>query len=316
MAGTHERKFFENAITVSNLLGEEDTGLGIRLLKATALITAICLLVSTLIVASFFSAGSENKELMQAARNIFTQNQDSSAKGLIKELKAVYPDSVGWLYVPNTEITTPVLQGDNDKYYINHNIAGEKSRYGAVFLSHSDSLDEADNDKNLLIYGNNMTDGQMFGTLKNYRNVNFYKANPGFYFYSPRGRDTYVVCAVMLLDVADNGGFDVSKSHFADSDEFNVWYREIHTRSIINTGQTAQYFDSFITLITPAPDFDGARLAVVAKRISNMDTGSINTSGAVANGKVKYPDKWYKSRGIEPQDKNRKEEQNASEPQG
>lgn len=298
MAGTHERKFLENAITVSNLLGEEDTGLGIRLLKILVVVTVVCLLVSALIVASFFSAGAGNLEVMQAAEEIFTGNQTSSAKNLITELRAAYPDAVGWLYAPNTSVSTPVLQTDNDNYYINHNIEGEKSRYGAVFLSHSDSLKKAANDKNLMIYGNNMTDGQMFGSLKKYRNVNFYKRNPGFYFYSNEGRDAYAICAVMVLDSCDNNGYDVSKSHFTDNDEFNKWYEETQERSLINTGINAYLGDCFITLITPAPDFSGARLAVVAKRIPDMDTGSINTAGAVANGEVLYPDKWYKSRGI------------------
>lgn len=316
MAGTHEKKFLENAVTVSNLLGEEDTGVGIKLLKVLAVITVVCLLVSALIMASFFSAGAKHTELMQAAEEIFVRSQSSSAKNLVAELQAAYPDTVGWLYVPNTSVSTPVLQTDNDSYYINHNVAGEKSRYGAVFLSSSDSLKKSANDKNLIIYGNNMTDGQMFGSLKKYRNVNFYKSNPGFYFYSENGRDAYAICAVMILDVADNNGYEVSKSHFTDSDEFTEWYKETSKRSLINTGITAYYGDSFITLITPAADFYGARLAIVAKRISEMDTGSINTSGAVANGNVIYPDEWYRERGIEKTRKNGKEEQNASEPQG
>ena len=143
-----------------------------------------------------------------------------------------------------------------------------------------------------------MTDGQMFGSLKKYRNVNFYKSNPAFYFYSEHGRYVYAVCAVQLLDSVDNGGYDVSKSHFANNEEFTAWYTETKNRSIIDTGIDAYYGDRFITLITPAPDFEGARLAVVAKRMPHVDAGVINTFAAVANGDVKYPDKWYKSRGI------------------
>lgn len=316
MAGTHEKKFLEQSITVSSLLGEEDTGLGIRLLKALAAVTAACLLVSVLIVSSFFSAGADNREIMRAAEKVFIENKSSSPQIFIDELKAAYTDVVGWIYVPDTLISTPILQYDNDSYYINHNIEGKKSRYGAVFLSHSDNLDEAANDKNLLIYGNNMTDGQMFGNLKKYRNVNFYKSTPAFYFYSEQGRYVYAVCAVQLLDSADNGGYDVSKSHFANNEEFAAWYTETKQRSIIDTGIEAYYGDRFITLITPAPDFEGARLAVVAKRMPHVDAGVINTSAAVANGDVKYPDKWYKSRGIKLPQKNRKEEQNASKPEG
>ena len=304
MAGTHERKFFEKSITVSGLLGEEDTGLGIRLLKVLSVVTVVCLLVSVLIVSSFFSAGADNRELMQTAEEVFIENKNSSPQDFIAELKVAYPDAVGWLYVPDTLISAPVLQYNNDSYYINHNIEGKKSRYGAVFLSHSDSIDETANDKNLLIYGNNMTDGQMFGSLKKYRNVNFYKSNPAFYFYSDRGRYVYAVCAVQLLDSADNGGYDVSKSHFANNEEFADWYTETKQRSIIDTGIEAYYGDNFITLITPAPDFEGARLAVIAKRMPHVDAGVINTAAAVANGKVKYPDKWYKSRGIELPQKN------------
>ncbi len=316
MAGTHERKFFDNAVTVSSLVGDEDSGIAVRILKIVAVLTAICLMLSSVLVVGFLTKGSKNTQLLESYREIFNKNSSGATKDIIDELKIINPDSVGWLYVPNSKINLPVLQGSDNKFYINHNYIGQKSRYGAVFLSREDKLAAAEDDKNLVIYGNNMSDGQMFGTLKNYRNVNYYKRNAGFYFYNDDSRDTYAVCAVMLLDSAGEKDFDATKSHFADSVQFYDWYKQVQSRSIINTGINANYGDKFITLVTPAPDFNGARLAVLAKYIPSMDTTSINTTDAIANGNVIYPEKWYKARGTNKDkltDNDRKEEQNASE---
>ncbi len=316
MSGIHERKFFDNAVTVSALVGDEDSGIIVRILKVVAVVTAVCLLLSVVLVGGFLTKGSKNEKLIASFEEIFENNSNGDTKKIVDELKTVNPDSVGWLYVPDSEINLPVLQGVDNKFYINHNYIGEKSRYGAVFLSSGDKLSSADADKNLVIYGNNMSDGQMFGTLRNYRNVNYYKRNAGFYFYNEYARDTYAICAVMLLDSESDGEFDATKSHFTDSTEFYDWYKQVKNYSIINTGITAYYGDKFITLVTPADDFEGARLAVLAKYIPNADIGSINTTEAIANGSVKYPEKWYKARGIDSKkltDKDRKEEQNASE---
>lgn len=318
MSGTHERKFFDSAVTVSALVGDEDNGIAVRILKLVAVVTAVCLVLSAVLIGTFLSEGSKNAELLSSFTQIFERSSNGSTKDVVKELKAVNPDSVGWLYVPNSRINLPVLQGSDDRFYINHNYIGEKSRYGAVFLSSGDKLSPKDADKNLVIYGNNMSDGQMFGTLKKYRNVNYYKKNAGFYFYNEYARDTYAICAVMVLDSAGDKDFDVTKSHFADSVEFYDWYKGVQSRSLINTGMNAYYGDKFITLVSPTDDFEGARLAVLARCIPNMDTNSINTTDAVANGDVRYPEKWYKARGIEPTkktDNDRKEEQNASEPE-
>ena len=316
MSGIHERKFFDNAVTVSALVGDEDSGIIVRILKAVAIVTAVCLLLSTVLVVGFLTKGSKNEELTASFEEIFKSKANGDTKKIVAELKTVNPDSVGWIYMPDSKINLPVLQGVDNRFYINHNYIGEKSRYGAIFLSSGDKLSNADDDKNLVIYGNNMSDGQMFGTLRKYRNINYYKGNAGFYFYNEYSRDTYAICAIMVLDSASDEGFDVTKSHFTGSTEFNDWYKQVEKRSIISTGITADYGDKFITLVTPADDFEGARLVLLAKYIADMDTGSINTAEAIANGSVKYPEKWYKARGIDPKkltDKDRKEEQNASE---
>ena len=95
----------------------------------------------------------------------------------------------------------------------------------------------------------------------------------------------------------------------------------IFEKQIVNAFKKQMYTrcdDNGIAYYFSADDFEGARLAVLARCIPNMDTNSINTTDAVANGDVRYPEKWYKARGIEPTkktDNDRKEEQNASEPE-
>ena len=138
----------------------------------------------------------------------------------------------------------------------------------------------------------------MFGTLKKYRNVNYYKKNAGFYFYNEYARDTYAICAVMVLDSAGDKDFDVTKSHFADSVEFYDWYKGVQSRSLINTGMNAYYGDKFITLVSPADDFDGARLVVMARRLREGEQPT-KVYKYTVNQNPKFPKKWYSDRNID-----------------
>ena len=74
------------------------------------------------------------------------------------------PDVVGWLYIP--EVTNyPVLMDDND-YYLKHDMYGNETAAGALFMTSFNELNPFG--YNTIIHGHNMTNGSMFGKLKNY----------------------------------------------------------------------------------------------------------------------------------------------------
>ena len=90
------------------------------------------------------------------------------------------PDTIGYLRIDGTRIDTPVVQADNDKYYMKHDFYGKPTSYGAVFATHI--ADFKPFDRNTLLYGHNMFDGERFAALANYKSLDYFKKHPVIHF--------------------------------------------------------------------------------------------------------------------------------------
>ena len=87
-------------------------------------------------------------------------------------LRRTAPEAVAWLTVPETGIDYPVVQWTDNQYYLKHTVRHEGSRYGAIFMDYRNSGDFSD--FYTVIYGHNMRSGKMFGTLRRFRDPEFF----------------------------------------------------------------------------------------------------------------------------------------------
>lgn len=302
MAGKHSKKFFDFSKSVYvtepdiNDIKQKPLSLHFKIIIAVLIIS---LVLSSVLVGSFFMQSTAHKSLLANAAAVFRSDQSGEA---IKTLSQKNKDIKGWIEIEGAGINCAVCQGDNDTFYINHNQLGKKSRYGALFLSEKDSFERTGGDRNIVIFGNNMKDGTMFGSLKKYRNLNFYKQNPCINLYYGEEVETYIIFAVMLVSSSadDNGEvYKPYKSYFADNAEFDSWLKESYSRSLIDTTVKAEYGDDILTLVTLADDFDGARLVVMAKKTDEWNAAHTEVDDAAVNPQIKYPEIWYTTRGLE-----------------
>ena len=91
-------------------------------------------------------------------------------------LREVNDDVVGWIYIPDTKVNYPVVQGKDDKQYLYRLINGKRNSSGSIFL---DANVEADfTEQNSPIYGHNMKNGTMFAATTGYKNQEFYDEHP------------------------------------------------------------------------------------------------------------------------------------------
>lgn len=93
-----------------------------------------------------------------------------------KELKKLHEknnDVYAWIEVPGTKIDYPILQHENDdEYYLYHDMDGDENTYGSIFTEPINSKDFKD--PNTVIYGHNMMDESMFGSLKWFEDEEFF----------------------------------------------------------------------------------------------------------------------------------------------
>lgn len=118
-----------------------------------------------------------------------------------EHLKGINPDFVGVISIPELGIKYPVVQGNDNSEYLSKDFYGEASASGSIFLEAGAVL----SDWNVFIYGHNMKDGSMFGSLKNLLSMKK-KAEDGIYVYltTSEGERRYRIFAADVLNLQSN----------------------------------------------------------------------------------------------------------------
>ncbi len=275
--------------------------------KSVFLVALLVLIVSTVYLVSYFAEGWLQNKIIKDNKVSFEDNEnlEKDEDGVFigfEELQKQNSDIKAWIKIDGTNIDNPVYQTTDNDYYIDHNMQKESSRYGALFIDKDAEIgtDAESTSQNIVVYGHHMKDGTMFGPLKKYTDINFYKENPIIDFTTLYRQGKYKIFAVFITNAQakdDNGEvFNYRYPEFSEGAEndFMQWINDIKARSIIDTGVDVVETDEILTLSTCTYEFDDARLVVVARRIRDDETEDItDTSAAVVNKNPLYPQAWY-----------------------
>lgn len=164
---------------------------------------------------------------------------------ILSKLKKRNSDVVGYLEIPDTTISYPVMQSkDNPHFYLNHDIDRNYSFYGTPYLSAYCDLEKSDN---LIIYGHNINGGRMFGALTQYKDESFYQKHKSIYFTTEK-KSKYEIFAVI----------SVNKYYFPywqfvmaqDEKDYDEFIDKVKKYSVYDTGITPKYGEKLITLST------------------------------------------------------------------
>ena len=183
-------------------------------------------------------------------------------------LLEINPDLIGWLRIPDTVIDYPVVRTGDEDYYLHHDFYGQKSIYGTLFVK--DIADVETPGTNIVIYGHHMRNNSMFGGLDEYESEEFLKSHSIIEFNTLYEERRYRVISVFRSEVLpeDSDKFRYYEFYQAESEEdFEDYYQNIKDLSEYETGVSAEYGDTFITLSTCAYHTENGRFVVVAKRI-------------------------------------------------
>ena len=170
----------------------------------------------------------------------------------LQELKKENEDIVAWLEIANTKINYPVLQTTDNEYYMTHNYKKEKSGDGSIFLDKDYDWNKPSD--NLLIYGHNNKNGNMFQELLKYENENYYKEHSTINFTTINEDSIYEIIAVFKSRVYYKNEKNVFRYYYflnADNkEEFDYYINESKKASLYDTGKTAEYGEQLLTLST------------------------------------------------------------------
>lgn len=180
-------------------------------------------------------------------------------KGLLEKNE----DTKGWLHIAGTVIDYPVVQAEDNAFYLDRNFEKEKNVAGSIFLDFRNSIDELD--QNTVIYGHHMKDGSMFKDLIKFKNEDFVKENPIITFETLYEVTEWEVFAVYNSDI----DFNYIAPNFKTEEAFREFFEIVNEKSIYPIQESLTMNDHILTLSTCDYVFDNARWVVQARLVNS-----------------------------------------------
>ncbi|MDE5883641.1 MAG: class B sortase, partial [Oscillospiraceae bacterium] len=326
---SHGRKF-------PSLFPKQGDSFGEALRKMVFLVSSTVFVVCLFLIGQYFWDNYQARQINDPIRLKYEKLTEEETKPVVNEeyqmldaaksMLELNSDVIGYIHIPNKTgeedpypISYPVVQRrnalDGNEYYLDKNINREQARSGAIFMDYRNFFDYmipnedengnpletykrvAENSQNLIIYGHNMHDFSMFGSLKSYINTNDYyenhaivELNSNFLQYK------YKVFGMIVVDVDDQTDtkFEYWNTiNFKDKKEFYDYVNEVKRRTIRLTDVDVTYGDQILTLSTCNSTFNEGRLVVFARLLRD---GEDLYEGCTSreNPNVKWSNSYYK----------------------
>lgn len=170
--------------------------------KAALIVSVIVFLIAAIMLAVHLYPKVNEPILPETSSSEQTSSIELAKNPInFDEQKALNHEIEAWISIPETNVNYPVLQSYTSKenYYIDHDVEGNARTAGAIYIQKGNNKDFSD--RVTVIYGHNMKNRTMFGSLKDFRfKENFFEENRKFYIYTPGHILTYEIYSAFVYD--------------------------------------------------------------------------------------------------------------------
>ncbi|MCL2616149.1 MAG: class B sortase [Defluviitaleaceae bacterium] len=163
------------------------------------------------------------------------------------ELREVFPNIVGWIQSEGTVINYPIVQAEDNDFYLYHLPDGSRHAMGSIFLDYRNAADFSD--RNIVIYGHDMRSGDKFGSFRHYRDQDYFERHHSMFVFTPYRNYELMLVAGYVLDSAQ----EVPPMWFRDAMDFDEYMADILRRSIFQSDVVANFGDRLVFLATCTP---------------------------------------------------------------
>ncbi len=223
------------------------------------------------------------------------ESGDSGESGQEVEVLAEYMnyyeqnnDFVGWVSM-YPYIQYPVVQAEDNEYYLKHNFNGGYNENGTIFADYQGKITEKEMPHNTLLYGHNLITHNYFQPLSNFRKegISFLRDNYIIGFDTLYKRNQYKIFSIFLTNTKEEHGevFEYwNKVYFSTKADFDSYIAECLDRSYYYTGVDLEYGDEILTLSTcDFSMFSDMRLVVMARKVREDESLTVDTSKFIDN---------------------------------
>lgn len=177
-----------------------------------------------------------------------------------EELKKENPDTIGWVRVPGTNIDYPIVQGEDNDFYLNHDFYGKENIAGAIYLDFESQEDFVG--RNNILYGHNMKNGSMFKDVNRYKDKDYFKEHQYFSIYTP---DREIKLKAVSCYYGEARPI-VRKTKFKSQESFDAFVREM-VKPCSYAEETAYPAKTIYSLVTCSYEIDDARTFLFAVEV-------------------------------------------------
>ena len=164
---------------------------------------------------------------------------------------------LGWVYIEDTKISYPIVQGEDNRYYVSALIDGKYNSAGSIFMDYHNASDFSD--RHTILYGHNMRNGTLFHDITLYRDQEYYDAHPLGLIITPEKKFRFEIVSAYIASLADPAW----QLEFVDDADALQWLETSMERSPFVSRYEPQLGDRILTLSTCTYEFDDARFVLV-----------------------------------------------------
>lgn len=258
-----------------------------RLLTAVSFLCAAVLLLSLAMLLKDYVQGEQEQASFEALKAIVSDAAPSlpveaepqaSPSGEQQPAYTAYyalyeqnADFAAWLTIPSTNVDYPVMHTPQEpEYYLRRAFDGTGAQSGTPFIGEGGDLDS----DLFIIYGHNMKNDTMFGTLDSYAETDFWEDNPTFTLTTITEKREYEVFAAIetrVLYQAESGYRPLSKAGDLTEEEYAELATWLNDNALYDTGITPAYGEQILLLATCSYHTDNGRFLVAARRLASSE---------------------------------------------
>ncbi len=274
------RKFSRSPLeaAASSILPWKGDRIGDAVLKIALIAAVIALAVTGGMTVSEQNAVNDTAREIQKAVEVYTappteEETNGLPEGYLSKFASLYAvnqDVTGWLTIPDTNIDLPIMQAEDNDYYLSHDLYGESDPYGLPYIDYRVPIEKGYWAKNTIVYGHNMNAGYVFHELIGYRDADFYKEHPFLTFDTIYNEGEWVIFAAFEANTnANRGEVFEYYNYVTSSDPAKAqWYiDEATARSYFVSPVDVNTDDTFLTLQTCSNNRADTKLCIVARKL-------------------------------------------------
>lgn len=181
--------------------------------------------------------------------SIYTKNtsqDDTSTEDFSIEwesLLSVNSEIIAWIRIPDTNINYPVIQSNDNNKYLRHNIYGEYSYGGCIFVD--SAIVSPFDTMNTIVYGHNLNNGSMFSELKKYKDNEYAINHSIINIYLRYG--TLKKYKVFSFSKVNENNYDIYNT---DVEDIGAYYNQISQYNQLTVEENIDTSKPVLTLST------------------------------------------------------------------